>query len=146
MTLPLPPLVTYGVPLRRSVWLRHGLNKGGERSWRVDVVRLVVTRRTDDKWGDASRGTSPTDTQGLSVELCQNKKTDKLPSGRWQDKQTPIAFVLKLLLLGTPLARTVDTLLTDACGGCIIACKSTYRGMHIENVLIIHHFFERDFA
>ena len=55
----------------------------------MDVVRLVVTRRTDDKWGDASRGTSPTDTQGLSVELCQNKKTDTLPSGRWQDNQTP---------------------------------------------------------
>ena len=111
-----------------------------------ETVRLVVTQRTDDKWGDASRGTSPTDTQGLSVELCQNKKTDKLPSGRWQDKQTPIAFVLKLLLLGTPLARTVDTLLTDACEGCIIACKSTYRGVHIGNVLIIHHFFERHFA
>ncbi len=41
-----------------------------------ETVRLVVTQRTDDKWGDASRGTSPTDTQGLSVELCQNKKTD----------------------------------------------------------------------
>ena len=26
----------------------------------MDVVRLVVTRRTADKWGDASRGTSPT--------------------------------------------------------------------------------------
>ena len=62
--------------------------------------RLVVTQRTDDKWGDASRGTSPTDTQGLSVELCQNKKTDTLPSGRWQDNQTPtIAFTN-----GTPLA------------------------------------------
>ena len=51
--------------------------------------RLVVTQRTDDKWGDARRETSPTDTQGLSVELCQNKKTDTLPSGRWQDNQTP---------------------------------------------------------
>ena len=37
-------------------------------------------------------------------------------------------------------------LLTDACGGCIIACKSTYRGVHIGIVLIIHHFFERHFA
>ena len=26
--------------------------------------------------GDASRETSPTDTQGLSVELCLKKKTD----------------------------------------------------------------------
>jgi hypothetical protein len=62
----------------------------------VDVVRLVVTQRTDDKWGDASRGTSPTDTQGLSVELCQNKKTDTLPSGRWQDNQTPTIGILIL--------------------------------------------------
>ena len=59
----------------------------------MDVVRLVVTQRTDDKWGDASRGTSPTDTQGLSVELCQNKKTDTLPSGRWQDNQTPTTLL-----------------------------------------------------
>ena len=42
--------------------------------------------------GDASRETSPTDTQGLSVELCQNKKTDTLPSGRWQDNQTPTTY------------------------------------------------------
>ena len=71
-----------------------------------ETVRLVVTQRTDDKWGDASRGTSPTDTQGLSVELCQNKKTDKLPSGRWQDNQTPtMHFYFSYFFLdGIPLA------------------------------------------
>ena len=37
-------------------------------------------------------------------------------------------------------------LLTDACGGCIIASKSTYRGMYMGIVLITHHFFERHFA
>ena len=49
------------------------LNKGGEESWRVDVVRLVVTRRTDDKWGDASRGTSPTHTLQFFNEIFSHE-------------------------------------------------------------------------
>ena len=96
----------------------------------MDVVRLVVTRRTDDKWGDASRGTSPT-------LYC--------PVGGGRIIKHP-PHINSLIWGGTPLARTVDTLLTDACEGCIIACKSTYRGVHIGIVLIIHHFFERHFA
>ena len=32
--------------------------------------------------GDASRETSPTDTQGLSVELCLKKKTDT--TAQWE--------------------------------------------------------------
>ena len=115
---------------------------------RVSAIRRQygwLSRRWSEL-GDASRGTSPTDTQGLSVELCQNKKTDTLPSGRWQDKQTPTTISISFIWGGIPLARTVDTLLTDACGRCIIASKSTYGGVHIGNVLIIHHFFERHFA
>ena len=126
MTLPLPPLVTYGVPLRRSVWLRHGLNKGGERSWRVDVVRLVVTAM---KW----------------VGRCKsgNKPDTLLPSGRWQDNQTPTTIFYSFIWGGTPLASVT---LVRCLQGCIIAFKSTYRGVHIGNVLIIHHFFERHFV
>ena len=79
----------------------------------MDVVRLVVTQRTDDKWGDASRGTSPTDTQGLSVELCQNKKTDKLPSGRWQDNQTPttLLWIRDLLSEFTQVVKHIQNIL-----------------------------------
>jgi len=51
--------------------------------------------------------------------------------------------ILKLLLLGTPLASVT---LVRCLQGCIIASKSTYGGVHIGIVLIIHHFFLTHFA
>ena len=51
--------------------------------------------------------------------------------------------ILKLLLRVRLLQVS---LWYDACRGFTIACKSTYRGVHIGIVLIIHHFFEIHFA
>ena len=93
----------------------------------MDVVRLVVTRRTDDKWGDASRGTSPT-------LYC--------PVGGGRIIKHP-PHIKSLIWGGTLLASVT---LVRCLQGCIIACKSTYRGVHIGNVLIIHHFFLTHFA
>ena len=129
------------------------LNKGGEESWRVDVVRLVGTAM---KWvGRCKSGNKPDTHYSSSMRffLMSFERGGQsgdclggsplwimiLPSGRWQDNQTPtIAFTN-----GTPLASVT---LVWCLQGCIIACKSTYGGMHIESVLIIHHFFERHFA
>jgi len=110
-----------------GVLTKNILNKGGEKSWRVDVVRLVVTRRTDDKWGDASRGTSLT-------LYC--------PVGGGRIIKHP-PHIKSLIWGGTLLASVT---LVRCLQGCIIACKSTYGGVHIGNVLIIYHFFERHFA
>ena len=73
------------------------------------------------------------------------KKRTHCPVGGGRINKHP-PHINSLIWGGTPLARTVDTLLTDACGGCIIASKSTYGGVHIGIVLIIHHFFLTHFA
>ena len=101
------------------------LNKGGERSWRVDVVRLVVTAM---KWvGRCKSGNKP------DTHYC--------PVGGGRIIKHPPHF--KTPVKGTALASVT---LVRCLQGCIIACKSTYRGVHMGIVLITHHFFERHFA
>lgn len=77
------------------------------------------------------------------MQVGEQARHTLLPSGRWQDNQTPTIHIKSLIWGGTPLASVT---LVRCLQGCIIASKSTYRGVHIGNVLITYHFFERHFA
>ena len=120
MTLPLPPLVTCGVPMFGSHWLRVCVRRTSS-----ETVRLVVTANE------------------VSWEMQVGKQARHYcPVGGGRIIKHP-PHINSLFWGGTPLASVT---LVRCLQGCIIASKSTYGSVHIGNVLIIHHFFERHFA
>ena len=119
MTLPLPPLVTCGVPMFGSHWLRVCVRRASS-----ETVRLVVTAHE------------------VSWEMQVGKQARHYcPVGGGRINKHPPHIKTPVIGYG-PCKCRFGTMLA----GVFFSIKSTYRGVHIGNVLIIHHFFERHFA